>query len=106
MSDTLLETPPGRGRRRKEDLALDEAVSQLDIHTDISSRESLAIILRSAGYVRFFFWRFVAKLAMTWVARAVPLLILPWPAKMLIDHVVLSRPIGGRSSSRWLACPP
>ena len=93
MSDATVGIPPKPGRREAEQ-ALDEAVSQLDTHTDISWRESLGIILRSAGYVRFFFWRFVAKLAMTWVARAVPLLILPWPAKMLIDHVVLSRPIG------------
>ncbi len=83
----------------------DSAVSLLDLNTEIDYRESARIILRSAAYIRYFFWRFTAKLVTTWIARAIPLIILPWPAKMLIDHVVLSRPIEDASGYPWFMWP-
>ena len=52
-----------------------------------------AIILRSMGYIRFFFWRYLAKFLLKLFAYAIALGFLPWPAKMLTDHVILGRPI-------------
>lgn len=98
MTDTVDDLSPdgaadGRRLRRERERELDQRASLLDTNTDISFREAAAIVGRSASYLQYFWGRFTIKLIMTWIARAVPILILPWPAKILIDHVVLGKPV-------------
>ena len=92
MAESTLDSSavPG-GRRPVEDL--DVRTSGLDTNTRISNYEALRIILRSAAYIRFFFWRYLAKFSLKLAAYVIGLGIVPWPAKMLIDHVILGTPI-------------
>lgn len=96
MSDSTTVQVGSQAERRtlrEHERELDIRSNLLDTDTDIGFKEAVRIIARASGYLRYFAGRFIIKLAMTWIARAVPLLILPWPVKMMIDHVVLGRPI-------------
>ena len=73
--------------------ALDARSSGLDTHTKIGEWEALRIILRSAAYIRYFGWRYAAKFVMKFGAYVIALAVLPWPTKMLTDHVILGTPI-------------
>jgi ABC-type multidrug transport system fused ATPase/permease subunit len=86
-------SPPGRPTLRERERELDIRSSLLDTDTDIGFKEAVRIVARASGYLRYFAGRFTIKVVMMWIASAVPLLILPWPVKMMIDHVVLGRPI-------------
>ena len=76
-----------------DDRSLDERTSGIDTRTEIGERDSLRIIGRSAGYIRFFFFRYMGKFALKLGAYVVQLGVLPWPAKMMVDNVILGRPI-------------
>lgn len=78
-------------RERERDLEV--RASLIDTHTTITFKESAAIILRAAAYLRYFVWRSIIKLVMTWVGQAMPIFVLTWFGKILIDHVVLGAPI-------------
>ncbi len=82
-----------RDRRRQALKELDARASGLDTSTRISNAEAFAIIVRSARYIRFFLWRYIAKFALKLSAYAIGLGLLPWPTKMLTDHVILGMPI-------------
>jgi len=58
----------------------------------IGHRETLRLFARALRYVWPFRWRFAIKLAIT-LASLVPALLLPWPVKILIDHVIQGRPL-------------
>ena len=75
------------------DRSLDERTSGIDTQTEIRERDSLRIILRSAAYIRFFFWRYLGKFVLKLAAYVIQLAVLPWPAKMMVDHVILGRPV-------------
>lgn len=75
------------------DEELSARASGIDKRTTIDYREAASIIWRSAQYIRFFPVRYVTKLVMKTLSYAIPLAIIPWPAKILIDHVVLGAPI-------------
>ena len=92
MSDPADAPRPRRSLRERE-RDLEVRASLIDTRTTITLRESAQIILRAASYLRYFVWRSVAKLAMTWVGRALPIFVLTWFGKILIDHVVLGEPI-------------
>ena len=85
--------PTDSPSRREQERALDARTSGIDTHTQIGERESLGIILRSAAYIRFFAWRYVIKFVLKLGAYAVALGFLPWPVKMLTEHVILGKPI-------------
>ena len=72
---------------------LDARSSGIDTHTDISHREALRIIGRCAMYIRFFAWRYIAKFLLRYGAYALPLALIPWPVKILTDHVILGKPM-------------
>ena len=94
MAEGALDRPAPHGTSEQE---LDRRTSGIDTQTQIRERDSLKIILRSAAYIRYFFWRYLGKFAMKLGAYAIALAFLPWPAKMLTDHVVLGRPIAEAS---------
>jgi ATP-binding cassette, subfamily B, multidrug efflux pump len=84
MSDSIAEKPV---------LDPDARASGLDTNTDIGWREAASIIGRSFSYVRFFGWRYVAKFLLKLGSYALPLALIPWPVKILTDHVILAKPI-------------
>ena len=61
--------------------------------TGISTRETLRSFTRAMRYVAPFWPRFGVKGLLT-LGSLLPLILFPWPLKILIDHVVLARPIG------------
>ncbi|HJL60311.1 MAG TPA: ABC transporter ATP-binding protein [Pseudomonadales bacterium] len=85
MSDIVQETAP------RQDL--NSRSSGIDTHTDINYREAAAIIVRSATYIRFFTWRYIAKFLLKFGSYALPMALIPWPVKILTDHVILGNPI-------------
>jgi ABC-type multidrug transport system fused ATPase/permease subunit len=87
--------PPAYGKpsQREQERALDAQASLLDTDTDIGLGEALRIIRRGVGLLQHFWGRFLAKFLLNLGALAVPVLLLPWPVKLAIDHVVLARPI-------------
>jgi ABC-type multidrug transport system fused ATPase/permease subunit len=54
---------------------------------------TLRLLARTLRYVAPFRWRFTAKFALLLVSM-LPLLVLPWPAKIVLDHVIEGIPIG------------
>ena len=71
---------------------LDARASPLDVETDLRFRQTLAVVLRAVGYIRFFPLRFAGKVFIMWLSLLTPL-ILPWPLKIVIDNVVLRKPV-------------
>ena len=67
--------------------------TRLEEDERISAREALRLYRRALRYVRPFRLRFAGKLAIT-VASLVPPLFLPWPVKIVIDHVIEGLPLG------------
>jgi ABC-type multidrug transport system fused ATPase/permease subunit len=59
---------------------------------ELSSLQTLRTLARSARYLRPFGRRFAVKLVLLLVSL-LPLLVLPWPVKILVDHVVMRVPL-------------
>lgn len=59
----------------------------------ISGRESALLLRRALRYVGPLRGRFVIKLGLV-VVSLLPFLLLPWPVKIVIDHVIEATPIG------------
>ena len=97
MAENTLEESPAFGAGQQFDpkngRSLDERTSGIDTHTQIGEFDSIRILLRSAAYIRFFFWRYLGKFVLKLAAYVVQLAILPWPAKMLVDNVILGTPV-------------
>ena len=66
---------------------------------DLGNRDTVRAISRAFSYVRPFAWSFAVKIVLTTLSL-MPLLLLPWPLKILIDHVVVGIPIGEASGLR------
>jgi len=71
----------------------------------LSSRETIAIFARALRYMRPLRGRFAVKLALT-ALSLVPMLVLPVPIKILIDHVLGELAIADRISSYPLLARP
>ena len=84
---------PKLSKLRQREAVLDARASLLDTNTDLSFAETLAIAARGMFFTRHFMGRFVAKNVLMFFALTVPVTIMPWPIKIVIDHVVLSAPI-------------
>ncbi|HEV8718239.1 MAG TPA: ABC transporter ATP-binding protein [Candidatus Binatia bacterium] len=59
----------------------------------ITNSETLLLFRRALCYVAPFKWQFMVKVGLM-ILSLTPLLLLPWPIKILIDHVVGRIPIG------------
>lgn len=59
----------------------------------ISGSETATLLRRALRYVRPFRARFGVKLVLL-ILSLLPFLLLPWPVKIVIDHVVEANPIG------------
>ena len=94
MSDTFASGAPRRKQTLKErEAALNARSSGLDTRTDITAAEALQIILRSAAYIQLFPWRYITKFLLKLGSYALPLALVGWPVKILVNHVVLGMPI-------------
>lgn len=60
---------------------------------EISTGESIALLRRAIRYVHPFRWRFVGKLLIGMLSLF-PLVLVPWPAKILVDHAIEDIPLG------------
>jgi len=69
----------------------------VDANEALGTVGTIRLFGRAFAYVRPFARGFAVKTLLTTLSLA-PLLLLPWPAKILIDHVVLGVPIGGSSA--------
>lgn len=65
---------------------------------DPSFKEVLRILFRVVKYFRFFKGRVAAKLSLVTFEHVFRLLILPWPIKVIIDHIILGQPIDADGS--------
>jgi hypothetical protein len=83
---------PGVSLRQGE-AQLDRSASVLDVKTDISFRDTLRIFVRVATYFGPFKARIAAKFAFMTLELVFRLTIVVWPGKIVIDHVILGRPI-------------
>ncbi len=63
--------------------------------TRLGARETLSLLRRAFRYAAPFRWRLAVKYVLL-VASLLPLLVLPWPVKVLLDHVVEGIPIGAQ----------
>ncbi len=61
-----------------------------------SHAETLRLLLRTFRYIAPFRWRFAAKGGLLLLSM-LPLLMLPWPAKIVLDHVIEGIPIGAQA---------
>ena len=93
MAETTVDTANIGSSGPGDNRSLDERSSGIDTQTQIGEVDSFRILLRSAAYIRFFFWRYLGKFTLKLAAYVVQLAILPWPTKMLVDHVILGRPV-------------
>lgn len=93
MSDVTGANASRKQTRREREAELDRRSSGLDTRTDIGEAETLRIIVRSAKYIALFPWRYITKFVLKLCSYAMPLALLPWPAKMLVDHVILAQPL-------------
>ena len=96
MSEPI-ESQTRRKSLREREAELDARSSGLDTRTDIGAAEALEIIVRVTKYISLFWGRYLAKFFLKLGSYALPLALLPWPLKVLTDHVVLRIPISEAS---------
>jgi len=60
---------------------------------EMSFMETMRLLARSWSYVRFFKIRFAIKWVLTLISLMFPILVLPWSLQIVIDHVVLGKPL-------------
>ncbi len=77
---------------REREKQLDRSVGLLDLDTDIGFRQTVRIIGRAMTYFLRFKGRIGTKLIFAALSMLVPLLLIPWPLKVVVDHVVLDQP--------------
>ena len=88
-----IEPPRHKQSLRERETELDAQASLIDTDTDIGLEDTLHIIFRVASLLRLFWRRFLCHFTLRLMAQAIPLALLPWPLKIVIDHVVLAMPI-------------
>src|SRR5256885_4194920 len=64
----------------------------------ITNSETIILFRRALRYIAPFKFRFAVKAGLT-ILSLLPLLILPWPVKILIDHVIQQIPLSEKVAS-------
>ncbi len=90
MTDATADT---RTDRQLQEEQLNQRASLIDTDTTLSTWDALVIIGRTMSILRYFWGRFAIKFVVMGGALLVPVTILPWPIKIIVDHVVLAKPI-------------
>ncbi len=95
-ADPTASGPTDPDRRKpslgEQEAALDAHASLIDTDTDISAAEAIRIMGRTAALLKLFWGRFLVNFTLRLGAQ-LPGVLLPWPVKIVIDHVVLGEPI-------------
>ena len=78
---------------RETEQRLDQTASPLDVETDIRFRDVLQILVRVCTYFRLFTARIFAKISFISIESLFRLLVVPWPGKVVVDHVILGQSI-------------
>ena len=104
MTDVVDQDAPRRSLRERE-RELDERANPLDTATDVTFKEAMALVLRGAQMIALFKWRYTAKLTLMLGALAISAMMMPWLPKILIDHVVLGKPVEGMKGYPWFLEP-
>ena len=90
------DTPPSpRKSLREREAELDARANPFDTQTDVRFREALAIVRRGANTIALFKGRYIAKVILLMGALGTSASLLPWLPKIVVDHVVLAKPIEG-----------
>ena len=66
-------------------------------NVQIDARETLVLLARSIRYVYPFRWRFLGKLLIGFLSL-MPLMLVPWPAKILVDQAIEGISLGESST--------
>lgn len=85
-------------RLREVEQRLDSTASSLDRSTDIRFRDVVRILVRVGSYFKLFKARIFAKISFITLESLFRLLIVPWPGKVVVDHVILGKPISDDAS--------
>lgn len=93
MAESDPRNSPRRSTLREREAELDARSSGLDTRTDIDAVEAFAIVRRVANYIALFPGRYTTKFILKLGSYSLPLALLPWPAKVLVDHVILQKPL-------------
>ena len=64
----------------------------VDVHPDLTAADVFRILGRSLAYIRPH-WRLFALKFGLMLGSFAPFLVVPWPIKILVDHVVLEHPL-------------
>ena len=78
---------------REDEKALDERASLADLETDIDVSRTFRIVGRCVLFVRYVWVRYAISFASHWLRENLAIVLAPWIGKILIDHVVLGRPV-------------
>ena len=78
---------------RQGEARLDKSANAMDVQTDIAFRDTLRVFWRVMTYFRLFKGRIAAKLAFVTVETSFRMMVVAWPAKVVVDHVILGQPI-------------
>ncbi len=92
MTDATVENPQ-QGKKQQSDDRINQRASLIDTETTMTTWQSLVIVGRTMQILRYFWGRFTIKFVVMGGALLFPVTILPWPIKMIVDHVVLDAPI-------------
>ncbi|NCF44446.1 MAG: hypothetical protein GWP70_06440 [Proteobacteria bacterium] len=69
------------------------AENQSEQEQEISFSQTMQVFRRLMAYLSFFKARIAAKLSLMTLEHTFRILLLPWPLKIVVDHVILGEPI-------------
>ena len=93
---TEQERQEARQRRRfniEAEQDLNARASMLDSEWDLGFKETVKVIARGWMIINYVWGRFLIKWVVLFGALMYPVFVLPWGAKIIVDHVVLDEPI-------------
>ena len=88
---------PSKGFNLKAEQQLNERASMLDQDWDLGFKETVNVIARGWMIINYVWGRFLTKWFLLLGALMYPVFVLPWGAKIILDHVVLNQPIESTS---------
>lgn len=92
-TDEQYEEPGDSSSSQPIDKDLDAKVRLLDTDAEMDFKETLVIIARSWAFIGLFKGRFALKWILNMGALLYPVFVLPWGVKIVIDQVVLNKPV-------------
>ena len=82
-----------RGFNLNAEQQLNRRASMLDTDWDLGFVDTVKVIARGWMIINYVWGRFIIKWILAFGALMYPVFVLPWGAKIILDHVVLATPI-------------